>query len=206
MSVKHKHKTKRTSNMQNRSNDNTRSELERLTDLMAVATRLVEGQLHQFGHTLIVLTTSTTTKATRLVAGDASCDPDALATSFRLSCIAEAAQVGVVTYQVRGEQVDGIVVAGEALGGIFCNWFHPILRDAGGRFTGFGPKQVLPPAPPESPFSRIMPACAPSAQEREAAAGELAAMTTPITASSPHNEHETQGQSGISTGAPGEQT
>jgi hypothetical protein len=189
--------------MQNRRNDKNQSELERL---MTIATRVVEAQLREFGHTLIVLTMSTPNKAARVVAGDASCDPDALATSFQLSCIAEAAELGVVTYQVQGEHVDGIVVSGEALGGIFCNWFHPILRDAKGRFTGFGPKRVLPPASIESPFSRFMPARAPSAQERKAAAGELAAMTTPITASSPHKEQGTQGQSGISTAVPGEQT
>ena len=189
--------------MQNRSNDKNQSELDRL---MTIATSVVEAQLRQFGYTIIVLTMTTPTKATRVVTGDASCDPDALATIFRFSCITEAARVGVVTYQVRGEQLEGIVVSGEALGGIFCNWFHPILRDGGGRFAGFGPKQVLPPAPMESPFSRLMPASAPSPQEREAAANALAAMTTPILASSPHKEQGIQGQSGISTAAPGKQT
>ena len=189
--------------MQSRSNDKNQSELDRL---MTIATDVVEGQLRHFGYTIIVLTMTTSTKATRVVTGDASCDPNALTTIFRLSCITEAARVCVVTYQVRGEQLEGIVVSGEALGGIFCNWFHPILRDAEGRLAGFGPRQVLPPVPMQSPFSRLMPACAPSAQEREAAAGELAAMTTPILASSPHKEQGTQGQSGISTAAPGEQT
>ena len=168
--------------MQNRSNEKNQSELDRL---MTVATRVVEAQLRQVGYTIIVLIMTTPTKATRVVTGDASCDPNALVTIFRLSCITEAARLGVVTYQVRGEQVDGIVVSGEALGGIACDWFYPILRDAKGRFTGFGPKRVLPPASMESPFSRLIPACAPSAQEREAAAKALAAMTTPITA--PHN-------------------
>ena len=189
--------------MQNRSNDKNQSELDRL---MTIATDVVEGQLRHFGYTIIVLTMTTSTKATRVVTGDASCDPDALTTIFRLSCITEAARVCVVTYQVRGEQLEGIVVSGEALGGIFCNWFHPILRDAEGHFAGFGPRQVLPPVPMQSPFSRLMPACAPSAQEREAAAGELAAMTTSILASSPHQEQGTQGQSGMSTAAPSEQT
>ena len=174
--------------MQNRSNDKTQSELDRLTALMTIATKVVEIQLRQCEYALITLTMTAPTKATRVVTGDASCDPEALATIFRLSCITEAAQVGVVTYQVRGEHVDGIVVSGEAMGGIVCDWFHPILRDARGRFTGFGPKQELPSASLESLFSRFMPVSAPSPQEREDAARGLAAMTTPITASSPHKE------------------
>ena len=156
--------------MQNRSNDTTQSELDRL---MALAIWVVEAQLREFGHTLIVLTLSTPTKTTRAVTGDASCDPEALATISRLSCITEAAQAGVVTYQVRGEQMDGIVVSGEALGGFVRDWFHPILRDARGRFTGFGPRRELPSASLESLFSRFMPACSPSTTEREAAAKAL---------------------------------
>ena len=84
--------------MQNRRNDKNQSELDRL---MTIATDVVEGQLRQFGYTIIVLTMTTSTKATRVVTGDASIDLDTLATIFRLSCITEAARVGVVTYQVR---------------------------------------------------------------------------------------------------------
>ena len=161
---------------------NNLSELDRL---MAAVLSVAEAQLRGEGFTIITYMMATP-KGMRVVAGDASTDFDQLATIFRLSSAAEAARVGVVSYQVRttlhetGEQSEGFLVSGQAIGSPCRNWFYSILRQEG-RFTGFGPKQVWPPGPTESPFTRLLPTSIPSARERAAAAKALASMTQPIT-------------------------
>ena len=161
--------------------NNNPSELDRF---MAAALSVAEAQLHQFGFTRISYMMATP-NGTRVVLGDASTNFDALATIFRLNSAAEAARVGVVSYQVRtilhemGEKSEGMLVSGQAIGSPCRNWFYPILRHEG-RFTGFGPKQVWPPGPTESPFTRLLPTSIPSARERAAAAKALASMTQPI--------------------------
>jgi hypothetical protein len=190
MSAKHKQLKGITTTMQNQRNNKNPSELDRL---MAAALSVAEAQMHRFGITIISYMMATP-KGTRMVLGDASSDFDALATVFRLTSAAEAARVGVVSYQVRttlyetGEQCEGILVSGQALGSICHNWFYPILRREG-HFTGFGPKQVWSPGPTESPFTRLLPSSIPSAREREAAAKALASMTKPITAAPGANPH-----------------
>jgi hypothetical protein len=162
--------------------NNNPAELDQLT---AAALSVAEAQLHQEGFTIIIYMMATP-KGMRVVAGDASTDFDELATIFRLSATAEAARVGVVSYQVRttlhetGEKSEGFLVSGQAIGSPCRNWFYPILRQEG-RFTGFGPKQVWPPGPTQSPFTRLLPTSIPSARKRAAAALELASMTKPIT-------------------------
>ena len=158
---------------------------------MAAALSVNEEQLRRCGFTIITYIMATP-QGTRVVTGDASSDFDSLVTIFRLSSAAEAARVGVVSYQVRttlhqaGQEREGILVSGQILGSLCRNWFHPLLRKEG-RFTGFAPKQVWPPGPTESPFTRLLPTSIPSAREREAAAKALAAMTTPIAPSPPAN-------------------
>jgi hypothetical protein len=73
-------------------------------------------------------------------------------------------------------QRHGVLLCGEALGGISHNRFLPIKRDAAGSFTGFGPAESLPPGPMDDRFGRLLPTRAPSAAERQAAAKALAAM------------------------------
>ena len=156
-----------------------------LDQLMAAVLKVAEEQMRSQGITLITYMMATP-QGTRVEIGDASSDFQTLATIFRLSSVAQAARVGVVSYQVRirpdqnGPAEEAILVCGEALGGIYRNWAYPILRNPQGCFAALGAKEVLSPIPPATVFGRLLPTGTPTAQERQAAAKALAARITPI--------------------------
>jgi|ERR1035437_2528898 hypothetical protein len=194
MSVKHK--ALKATTMQNHSNDTNHSELDRLMEAEAAN---AEYRMHQCGHAGLVFTMITPQKIQMIPGLFVEDQLETFATILRLSSIAEAARVGVLTWQVwiailppgerptpaisaynHPQRREGVIQCGEALGGIYSNRFLPVLRDPKGCFTEFGPAQAWPAGPMPTQFNRLLPACAPSAQERQAAAKALAAIWIPI--------------------------
>lgn len=182
--------------MQKHSNSKNHHELDLL---LAAEARAAQDRMRETGYAGIVFT-MITPKGTVVIPGSVEeAELETLATFLRLRSIADAARVGVITRDVwmailkprermapgvqAGEHPHrrrGLMQSGEALGGIYTYRFIPVRMGAGGRIDGFEPAEVLPYALAPELFNRLMPACAPSAQERQAAAWALAVMAIHI--------------------------
>ena len=174
--------------MNNDKNNLKRSELGLLMEAEAAN---AEYRMRQCGHAGIVFTMITATGINVMPGIFGEAELETFVTTLRLSSIAEGARVGVLTWQVlvtplpavsadnHPQWREGVLQCGETLSGIYSNRFLPILRGPGDRFTGFGPTEALPGVPMPTPFSHLLPTRAPSAEERQAAAKELAAMWVP---------------------------
>lgn len=178
--------------MQANNSDPRNSNLEHL---MANARRGAENNMRDHGTVETMFTAISPSTFLVLPGRDLKKEEDmALYERFiRLWCVAAAATAGVLVSEVwvaspkpegtpggfirpslNPDRREGILLSGEAMGGIFLQRFLPIQRDSAGQFTGFGPAESFP-EPLAGRYSRLLPIRTPSQQQQRAALKKSAA-------------------------------
>lgn len=172
MSVTHKYNIEHMNSNSSKPNDSV------LEGLMKDAADLAAYKMRENGEVLTEFIASTPTY--RLVLRGSplrdEAAKDAYASFIRLWCIAAKVKAGVLvaeSWMVNAEpgkpldlsvrpslsprRREIVFLAGEALGSVYAYHVLPLLRDATGRFTGFGPTETFPPELIEGRYKRLLP-------------------------------------------------